>query len=288
VTTAAAAAKCICAALRQLEHHLLPVETKVEALEYLCEALLDCDWFQQEMDYRGRTDRTVLDLDEDGSVMACVLCDLGGSIVCCDVCPRAYHIRCIGGKHGTDIDTWHCFECRGNLPDPSVYGCRVEQAAVPGSGRGGVVWVVGGFAFRASATVVPQPAPTRKGWRGRAAAAASVKETPGPVDMELMTPQEVFVMGQRLGREAAQQQPFTLLDFPEHCWSTPLPPSSDTEPEADSCYELSDDGSEVSSSCLHCSSFMTNWQQSCSYCPVTTCSSLVRSANKASYVSLYK
>eukprot|EP00967_Tisochrysis_lutea_P049855 scaffold61217_cov21-Tisochrysis_lutea.AAC.3 len=50
----------------------------------------------------------------DDNVSECVLCGIGGSLVCCDGCPAAYHSRCL-----TDTSTarnaatqeWLCPEC---------------------------------------------------------------------------------------------------------------------------------------------------------------------------------
>ncbi|KAG5190580.1 hypothetical protein JKP88DRAFT_129977, partial [Tribonema minus] len=50
-------------------------------------------------------------VDADGVVFACVLCNRGGTLVCCEHCPRAYHARCVGGRHGTEVADWACFEC---------------------------------------------------------------------------------------------------------------------------------------------------------------------------------
>jgi hypothetical protein len=33
---------------------------------------------------------------DDGNDENCALCGVGGSLLCCDACPAAYHLRCIG------------------------------------------------------------------------------------------------------------------------------------------------------------------------------------------------
>jgi hypothetical protein len=32
---------------------------------------------------------------DDGNVEYCEVCKLGGDVVCCDICPRVYHLDCI-------------------------------------------------------------------------------------------------------------------------------------------------------------------------------------------------
>lgn len=52
-----------------------------------------------------------------------MLCTLGGSLLCCDGCPAAYHIRCLGeGPRSIPDGEWLCPECavggRGARPPP--------------------------------------------------------------------------------------------------------------------------------------------------------------------------
>ena len=58
--------------------------------------------------------------EEDGNTDLCVLCGLGGSLLCCDGCPAAYHMRCIGETAKSIPEgEWLCPECsvggRGTL-----------------------------------------------------------------------------------------------------------------------------------------------------------------------------
>ena len=71
----------------------------------------------------GRTRRqaAVPEFEEDGNTDLCVLCALGGSLLCCDGCPAAYHMRCIGETaKSIPQGEWLCPECsvggRGQLP----------------------------------------------------------------------------------------------------------------------------------------------------------------------------
>ncbi|CAN0285875.1 unnamed protein product, partial [Discosporangium mesarthrocarpum] len=132
----------LCLALEAGEHHLLPLELKVEALEYLCEQVLETAWFEKEAEHRLRSPPESFVVDNDGTVFDCIVCGLHGNLLCCDACPRAYHAKCIGGKHGTDGDNWACFEC--SLKDPTPDGLRVPRVNT----RLGPVWVVASFVFR--------------------------------------------------------------------------------------------------------------------------------------------
>ena len=49
----------------------------------------------------------------DANADACVLCGIGGSLVCCDACPAAYHMRCVGeSSRAIGGSEWFCPECR--------------------------------------------------------------------------------------------------------------------------------------------------------------------------------
>ncbi len=68
--------------------------------------------FQDEVDEQG--------FHGDGNTDLCVLCGLGGSLLCCDGCPAAYHMRCIGETpKSIPAGEWLCAECsagsRGKL-----------------------------------------------------------------------------------------------------------------------------------------------------------------------------
>jgi len=47
---------------------------------------------EDEEDY----DSVKLDLEEDGNTDFCMMCKLGGGLLCCDFCPRAFHPNCLG------------------------------------------------------------------------------------------------------------------------------------------------------------------------------------------------
>lgn len=49
---------------------------------------------------------------DDGNLDTCMLCGLGGALLCCDGCPAAYHMRCIGeGAKSIPDGEWLCAEC---------------------------------------------------------------------------------------------------------------------------------------------------------------------------------
>lgn len=53
-----------------------------------------------------------VEFEEDGNTDLCVLCGLGGSLLCCDGCPAAYHMRCIGeSAKSIPPGEWLCPEC---------------------------------------------------------------------------------------------------------------------------------------------------------------------------------
>ncbi|XP_042483479.1 protein CHROMATIN REMODELING 4-like [Macadamia integrifolia] len=48
----------------------------------------------------------------DGYYFECVICDLGGNLLCCDSCPRTYHLQCLSPPlKRTPPGKWHCPNC---------------------------------------------------------------------------------------------------------------------------------------------------------------------------------
>lgn len=65
-------------------------------------------------------------LEDDGNMEHCALCTLGGSLLCCDGCPAAYHMRCLGeGPRSIPDGEWLCPECalggRGEPRQPPIH-----------------------------------------------------------------------------------------------------------------------------------------------------------------------
>ncbi|XP_077244441.1 protein CHROMATIN REMODELING 4-like [Tasmannia lanceolata] len=48
----------------------------------------------------------------DGYYFECVICDLGGNLLCCDSCPRTYHLQCLNPPlKRTPPGNWQCPSC---------------------------------------------------------------------------------------------------------------------------------------------------------------------------------
>ncbi|KAL3523073.1 hypothetical protein ACH5RR_015907, partial [Cinchona calisaya] len=48
----------------------------------------------------------------DGYYYECVICDLGGHLICCDSCPRTYHLRCLDPPlKNVPTGKWECPNC---------------------------------------------------------------------------------------------------------------------------------------------------------------------------------
>ncbi|CAL9122678.1 unnamed protein product [Musa textilis] len=49
---------------------------------------------------------------QDGHYFECVVCDLGGNLLCCDSCPRTYHLECLTPPlKRIPSGKWHCRSC---------------------------------------------------------------------------------------------------------------------------------------------------------------------------------
>ncbi|RLO05171.1 hypothetical protein DYB28_006521, partial [Aphanomyces astaci] len=61
------------------------------------------------------------DDDVDTNLDFCSICKQDGDLVCCDVCPRSFHLTCINKREDQlPLDTWQCHECQHNLSDTHV------------------------------------------------------------------------------------------------------------------------------------------------------------------------
>lgn len=62
-----------------------------------------------------------VDHDDDGNGDECRLCGMDGTLLCCDGCPSAYHLRCIGvSKMSIPDGAWYCPECTANKTGPTI------------------------------------------------------------------------------------------------------------------------------------------------------------------------
>ncbi|XP_057458367.1 uncharacterized protein LOC130749097 [Lotus japonicus] len=51
------------------------------------------------------------EIGDDGSYFECELCNDGGELLCCDACPRTYHLECLGLKSVPPEKEWLCPNC---------------------------------------------------------------------------------------------------------------------------------------------------------------------------------
>ncbi|CAN6457320.1 unnamed protein product [Victoria cruziana] len=57
----------------------------------------------------------------DGYYFECVVCDLGGSLLCCDSCPRTYHLQCLSPPlKRTPPGKWICPSCLNQMESANV------------------------------------------------------------------------------------------------------------------------------------------------------------------------
>lgn len=115
---------------------------KVDVLSILCDDLVDTESIRSEINRRSLIDELEPDLrvtntkdskrrkantdvtdascsigepmnvTNDWNSDECCLCQLDGSLICCDGCPAAYHSRCVGIS--SDLlpeGDWYCPEC---------------------------------------------------------------------------------------------------------------------------------------------------------------------------------
>eukprot|EP00520_Triparma_pacifica_P000644 CAMPEP_0118659170 /NCGR_PEP_ID=MMETSP0785-20121206/14966_1 /TAXON_ID=91992 /ORGANISM="Bolidomonas pacifica, Strain CCMP 1866" /LENGTH=926 /DNA_ID=CAMNT_0006552251 /DNA_START=121 /DNA_END=2898 /DNA_ORIENTATION=- len=84
-----------------------------------------------------KIDTAKLDLEEDGNTDFCMKCKLGGGLLCCDFCPRAFHPKCIKVDEETLPDgDWVCPKCAldtefvaedDTLPEPRHEGSETKK-----------------------------------------------------------------------------------------------------------------------------------------------------------------
>ncbi len=57
-------------------------------------------------------------LVEDGNVDFCQICRNHGNLLCCDFCPRAFHVDCLDdGGHSISEERWECITCKSEKAD---------------------------------------------------------------------------------------------------------------------------------------------------------------------------
>ena len=59
------------------------------------------------------------EVQADGNFDSCAVCGGDGSLVCCDACPQAYHIACLGDRAPAEDEdedkAWFCPPCAQQL-----------------------------------------------------------------------------------------------------------------------------------------------------------------------------
>jgi hypothetical protein len=102
-----------------------------------------------------------------------MVCGQGGSLLCCDACPAAYHSKCMGLNPRELPPKWQCPECAAGGRGEAA-GLRAPVVGVD-DGAGGVVWAAYGRLF------VSHPrGPLERGEGAAAAAATAAPPSPPP------------------------------------------------------------------------------------------------------------
>ncbi|KAL5577428.1 hypothetical protein UlMin_019127 [Ulmus minor] len=68
----------------------------------------------------------------DGYYFECVVCDLGGNLLCCDSCPRTYHLQCLNPPlKRIPMGKWQCPSCceKIDLLEPATHLDTVSKRA---------------------------------------------------------------------------------------------------------------------------------------------------------------
>jgi len=74
-----------------------------------------------------------------------MVCGQGGSLLCCDACPAAYHSKCMGLNPRELPPKWQCPECAAGGRGEAA-GLRAPLAGID-DGAGAVVWAAYGRVF---------------------------------------------------------------------------------------------------------------------------------------------
>jgi len=59
-------------------------------------------------------------LPEDKNEDRCHLCGLDGHLLCCDKCPKSYHLNCLGFLDAPTEDSWYCPSCSSLSPESKL------------------------------------------------------------------------------------------------------------------------------------------------------------------------
>ena len=128
--------------LFESDYYKQPESVKIEILRCLCDDVIEVEVIRSEINRRTLatelntdTDRSmkietskrrtsmdvsggsclneeIVDQNTDWNSDECCLCKMDGSLICCDGCPEAYHLRCLGVTNSLLPEgDWYCPEC---------------------------------------------------------------------------------------------------------------------------------------------------------------------------------
>ncbi|XP_047317833.1 DDT domain-containing protein PTM-like [Impatiens glandulifera] len=132
--------------LYENDYYEQPDQVKIEILRYLCDDVIETESITSEINKRSMAIDPNMDsernakfelssrkrkidvsensylgekVDEDGNIDECCLCKMDGSLICCDSCPAAYHLKCVGIASSDLPDgDWYCHECLIDKKNP--------------------------------------------------------------------------------------------------------------------------------------------------------------------------
>ncbi|CAM6104306.1 unnamed protein product [Calypogeia fissa] len=65
----------------------------------------------------------------DGYYFECMVCDIGGNLLCCDICPRVYHLACLNPPlKRTPPGKWFCPVCRDTPGALKAMGTQLSDS----------------------------------------------------------------------------------------------------------------------------------------------------------------
>merc|ERR1711981_614833 len=84
------------------------------------------DGGESESDPEMSTTTTTSSSSSDPNHDECHICGFGGSLLCCDECPKAFHLNCIGLEtNGVPEGEWSCGRCEE--PERIQPGCKGQS-----------------------------------------------------------------------------------------------------------------------------------------------------------------
>ncbi|KAL2485484.1 DNA binding zinc ion binding DNA binding [Abeliophyllum distichum] len=143
--------------LSQIDYYELPVSTKIEILQRLCDDAMEVEAIRSEINRRTLATERHMDFDRptksdsskkrkavmdvasssciteedveetaDWNSDECCLCKMDGNLICCDGCPAAFHSRCVGVVSSLLPEgDWYCPECAISKDKPWM---KVEKS----------------------------------------------------------------------------------------------------------------------------------------------------------------